>query len=629
MAQDEATKEARWNEATQWSLPKLETLRVIIPGLFGYRMDTPDGGNYWGRVGETPGHPGTRHSGSGVYGGVLVAVVAFWAMLQALRGERSVFNAGERRMIWFWSGALVVSLLLAWGRHAPFYQLVYALPYFSTIRNPVKFMHPFSLALLVLFGFGVNALARQYLAAAGATAASFSARWKRWWADASVFDRRWTVGSAGALGVSLVAWLLYASSRNNLEAFLGKYVSAKLAPDIAGFSLTEVGWSILFLTLALLLIVLMMNGTLAGARARWTCLGLGFLLVADLARASLPWIVYDSFDADYAPNDLTEILRAKPYEHRMAFIEPRQQQQFIALLQPTFGPERLQQTANFYMQMEQLYHVDWLQKSFRYNDIQSLDLVQEPRPSIENLTYRTQLGYYGDNLTAFLRIWQLTNTRYLLGLGGGFCDALNTQLDPVQKRFRVHAEFGLEQAKPGAAISVHAASNGPLALIEFTGALPRTKLYPHWQVSTNDDATLATLANPEFDPAQTVLVASAPAITPGTSANSSAGSVEFVHYAPKQIQLKAKASAPCVLLLNDKFDPNLNWSVTVDGRPAELLRCNYLMRGVALPAGDHDIRFNYAVPMGPFFVSLLAVILGLGLVALALRDGRNASTQPA
>ena len=32
--------------------------------------------------------------------------------------------------------------------------------------------------------------------------------------------------------------------------------------------------------------------------------------------------------------------------------------------------------------------------------------------------------------------------------------------------------------------------NGTYALIEFTGALPRAKLYSHWQVSTNDTATL-------------------------------------------------------------------------------------------------------------------------------------------
>src|SRR5581483_3539631 len=57
-------KAAQWDFATQWSQPKIETLALFVPGLFGYRMDTPKdaswlgdsyrGGNYWGKVGRSP-----------------------------------------------------------------------------------------------------------------------------------------------------------------------------------------------------------------------------------------------------------------------------------------------------------------------------------------------------------------------------------------------------------------------------------------------------------------------------------------------------------------------------------------------------------------------------------------------
>src|ERR1700722_15468180 len=58
-SQDAQTKEERWAPATQWSLPRLETLRVIVPGLFGYRMldriTGPDKSSaYWGSVGQDP-----------------------------------------------------------------------------------------------------------------------------------------------------------------------------------------------------------------------------------------------------------------------------------------------------------------------------------------------------------------------------------------------------------------------------------------------------------------------------------------------------------------------------------------------------------------------------------------------
>ena len=63
--------------------------------------------------------------------------------------------------------------------------------------------------------------------------------------------------------------------------------------------------------------------------------------------------------------------------------------------------------------------------------------------------------------------------------------------------------------------------------------------------------------------------------------------------------LKTKASFDSVLLLNDRFDPA--WRVTVDGRPAPLLRCNYLMRGVQLAPGDHTVEFTFQIALGlPF-----------------------------
>ena len=151
--------------------------------------------------------------------------------------------------------------------------------------------------------------------------------------------------------------------------------------------------------------------------------------------------------------------------------------------------------------------------------------------------------------------------------------------------------------------------DGQYAVFDFTGALPRAKLYANWQVSTNDQATLNTLASAEFDPAQIVLLADAlPAPGPASVTNQNAGTVEFTSYAPKRIVLQAKAAAPAVLLLNDKYDPN--WKVVVDGKPEKLLRCNYLMRGVYLPAGTHTVEFRFMPPVGMLCVSLVTVTSG-------------------
>ena len=105
MEQDQQAKEKRWIEVTQWSLPKTELLRVLIPGVFGYRM--VDGKSqlyeksYWGAVAQTPGyeqhHQGlSRHSGSGEYAGIFVLLVAVLAIAQSFRKQNNPFSATEK-----------------------------------------------------------------------------------------------------------------------------------------------------------------------------------------------------------------------------------------------------------------------------------------------------------------------------------------------------------------------------------------------------------------------------------------------------------------------------------------------------------------------------------------------------
>jgi uncharacterized membrane protein YfhO len=55
---------------------------------------------------------------------------------------------------------------------------------------------------------------------------------------------------------------------------------------------------------------------------------------------------------------------------------------------------------------------------------------------------------------------------------------------------------------------------------------------------------------------------------------------------------------------------------TVDGRPAEIIKADYLLRAVAVPAGHHRIEFHYrskAVRDGLVvsLVSLLIAVLGI------------------
>ncbi|MEJ0088276.1 MAG: YfhO family protein [Limisphaerales bacterium] len=124
------------------------------------------------------------------------------------------------------------------------------------------------------------------------------------------------------------------------------------------------------------------------------------------------------------------------------------------------------------------------------------------------------------------------------------------------------------------------------------------------------------MADLNFDPAKTVLISTPQKNLPAVATNENSGTVEFKSYSPKHIVFAVNAPTPSVLLLNDKYDPN--WRVTVDGKSAELLRCNYIMRGVYLPAGMHTVEFQFSLPLRPLYITLSAIAAGMVLIGFLI-----------
>lgn len=624
--QDTRSKAERWDFATQWSLPKVETLQFSVPGLFGYRMDTPGGGNYWGAVGRDPnwdryfaagsqGEPPQgflRQTGGGLYAGILVLLVGAWAAAQGFRGKESVFALSQRRWLWFWSVLAGLSLLIAWGRFAPFYQILYAIPYASTMRSPVKFAYFVEFAAVVLFAYGIHGLNQRYMQVALTTSLGPVSAVSAWWKRVRGFDRQWAVGCLITLGVSALALLLYASSRKSLIEYLtGVQLGGELAESIASFSFWQAGVFIGLLALAMGIVLLVISGWCAGHRARIGAFLLGGFLLLDLGRANLPWIIYLDWQAKYATNPVIEFLRQKPWEQRVVGL-------------PFPAPPQLGLLGD-------LYRIEWAQHHFQYYNIQSLDIVQMPRMPEDLMAFET--AWRTNGTPGLLRRWELTNTRYLLG-PAGFAEGLNSQLDPVKRRFSIKLPFDIgpkpevSRATKLEELTAVPKADGPYAVIEFNGVLPRAKLFSQWSVNTNDAAVLQRLFDPAFNPQQEVIVNSAIAGPTATNTNAP-GTVEFVSYASKHIVLKADVKTPAVLLLNDRFDAN--WTVRVDDQPAPLLRANFIMRAVRLEPGVHTVEFQFRVPEQTLYVSLAAIavaILLCGLLALVSRGEPPPAEEP-
>jgi hypothetical protein len=131
----------------------------------------------------------------------------------------------------------------------------------------------------------------------------------------------------------------------------------------------------------------------------------------------------------------------------------------------------------------------------------------------------------------------------------------------------------------------------------------------------------ALLGDERLDLRQTVILDRQPEPRPdGADAHEAPpGSAAVTHYRDELIEVHTAAEGAAVLVLADNDFPG--WRAEVDGRPAPLLQAYGGLRAVALPAGDHVVRFEYRPDSirigGP--VSLAAAVI---VAALFVYDGR-------
>lgn len=63
-------------------------------------------------------------------------------------------------------------------------------------------------------------------------------------------------------------------------------------------------------------------------------------------------------------------------------------------------------------------------------------------------------------------------------------------------------------------------------------------------------------------------------------------------YAPNHLTYKSHSAAGGLAVFSEVYFP-WGWKVTVDGKPVEMGRVNYVLRALQLPAGDHEIDFRF------------------------------------
>lgn len=160
---------------------------------------------------------------------------------------------------------------------------------------------------------------------------------------------------------------------------------------------------------------------------------------------------------------------------------------------------------------------------------------------------------------------------------------------------------------------------GSSTVYELTSALPRATVVGEYSVVRPAGAILDSISGGQVDVARRTLLTEDPhlALGPVEGATDS-----ITHYGLQRVEVEVSTPGPALLRLADLYYPY--WTATVDGRPAPVLRADYLLRAVPVPAGRHRVVFAYRSPVvrRGLEISLASLVLVLLLIAVGWWRGR-------
>ena len=167
---------------------------------------------------------------------------------------------------------------------------------------------------------------------------------------------------------------------------------------------------------------------------------------------------------------------------------------------------------------------------------------------------------------------------------------------------RDRAHFG-ERYKP-------VFSDGKEMVLENRQVLPKAWLVSRAEPVADPAKRLQRLLEPDFDPASLALVEAAPPFA--LSGAEQSGTVSVTTYRSAAMSLAVETTANTLLVVGEKYYQG--WQAAIDGKPAEIVPVNHILRGVYLTPGKHTVEFRFD-PL-PFRIGKWLTLGSFGIFAL-------------
>jgi hypothetical protein len=592
------TPAQKYDWATQWSYTPEEILSYAVPGFYGW-YNGHKSGPYWGRIGRSSDWVAGETKGMrnfclaiftlGTIGFVCAIAGSVWVWGRKSRHEvveRKWLDGTQMAYGRFAAVAAVLGWLLALGKYAPFYAWFYHLPYMDTWRNPLKFLAPVSLALVVLIACAVQVWVR-VLEDRAAQAEPVRRRVQRYF-------------NAATVGMGLF-WALSFPLLLPLGAVLVRmdYTWAEI-----GLILSTMRWALFLAFVELVL-----------ASAAWRLLSRDpekrrrefinpliqktWNALMDVGNEGRTWMV--------ALAVLTIMQMLWVHRH---YVELYDLKSYYGLNPLLYKFQPRDELFRVSVDVNDPFLRQLLATVFPYHGIQSVDI---PAASRVPEDYDRFFKALESNPSRKL---QLAGVKYFLASLPAW---QNFEKDPQLKTRIAHVERYAFTAPAGSREPTH-------AVVELKGSLPRAALIPKAELIENEETLLKRLADPAWNPLQTVLVNRADLEAAQPEPDSTDPEVKrlppvarIAQYDGRSIVVDVQTPTPSYLVIGDRYD--VAWKATVNGHPMPIFAADYLLRGLAVPVGISRVVLYYDLPMTVYYVQLIAlgVFAVYAIVWLALR----------
>jgi len=173
-----------------------------------------------------------------------------------------------------------------------------------------------------------------------------------------------------------------------------------------------------------------------------------------------------------------------------------------------------------------------------------------------------------------------------------------------------------EELEGGKFQLVYEEEKSPLRIYENKKVLPRAFVARDWKVTQDKRALIRELGSGHFEPGYLALLEEpAPFSPPPPSPEND--KIEITRYQANLVEIFASLQSPGLLVLTDSYFPG--WRAFVDGKEKKIYQVDYILRGIFLTSGAHQVRFIYK-PRSFMMGAVLSAISLLIMGAIWLRE---------